>query len=147
LVTVWLGFSGHSSPKTRIGTDFYHNLQYFASQPAWRQASTRHDSRNYQEDADSAVAIAAVAAATDADAEADTILAAGAVEGSEAAVAGVVSLAAEAVDAVIFDFASIELDDEDVAEDGGPTPGPTPKPRLTPRPEIPRFLILLNPLN
>ena len=113
-------------------------------------ASTRHDGRN----ADSAAAIAAVAAATDADAEADTILAAGAVDGSDAAVAGAVSLAAEAVDAAIFDFAeSIELDDEDVAEEvgedgdgiigvgGGPTPGPmpgpTPKrmPRMTPRPE------------
>ncbi len=64
------------------------------------------------------MAIAAVAALTDADAEADTILAARAVEGSEAAVAGAVSLAAEAVDTTIFDFAeSIELDDEDVAEE------------------------------
>jgi len=35
-------------------------------------ASTRHDGRNYQEDADSAAAIAAVAAANDANAEADT---------------------------------------------------------------------------
>ena len=83
-------------------------------------ASTRHDGRNYQEDADSAAAIAAVAAATDADAKADTILASGAVDGSDAAVAGAVSLAAEAVDTTIFDFAeSIELDDEDVAEEVG----------------------------
>ena len=66
--------------------------------------STRHEGRNYQEDADSAVASAAVAAATDADAEADTILAAGAVEGSEAAVAGAVSLAAEAVGRECRDF-------------------------------------------
>ena len=71
-------------------------------------ASTRHDGRNYQEEADSAAAIAAVAVATNADAEADTILAAGAVDGSDA----------EAMDAEIFDFAaSINTDNEDVAEE------------------------------
>ena len=81
-------------------------------------ASTRQDGRNYQEDADSAAAIAAVAAATNADAKADTILASRAVDGSNAAVAGAVSLAVEAVDTTIFNFAeSIELDDKDVAEE------------------------------
>jgi hypothetical protein len=62
------------------------------------------------------VAIAAVSATTDADAEPDFILTAGAIDGSDAAVAGAVSLAAEAVDAAIFDFAaSIDIDDEGVA--------------------------------
>jgi len=96
----------------RISTVIYSIL------PHNQLASTRQDGQNYQEDADSAAAIAAISAATNANSEADTILASGAVEGSDAAVAGAVSLAAEDVDTAIFDLAeSIELDDKDVAEE------------------------------
>ena len=119
----WFGwaFPVHSLPKTQIGTDFYGNTVFFC-------LTNNHGvNKDHQEDTAIAAAIAAAAVASKANAGAEARADAGAntraIDGSDAAIAGAVSLAdtnAEAVDAAIFDFAeSIELDDKDVAKEVG----------------------------
>jgi len=88
VVSVWLAFLVHFSPKNKIGTVILRILQYLASQLV--MVSTRRG-RDYQEDAAIAAAIAAVEAANDA--------------------------AAEAIEEAVVDFAaSIGIDDEGAAE-------------------------------
>ena len=109
VVSVWLAFLVVCSPKTKIGTDFYVFLGYLSSQTA--MVSTKRG-RDYREEADVAAAIAAVAAAIDAATEADTSAAAIAAvaAASEAKVA-----ATKSISDVIFDFASSNREDADVA--------------------------------
>ena len=73
VVSVWLAFLVHFSPKIKIGTVILRILQYLASQLV--MVSTRRG-RDYQEDAAIAGAIAEVEAASNAATKADTAAAA-----------------------------------------------------------------------
>ena len=110
VVSVWLAFLVHFSPKIKIGTVILRILQYLASQLV--MVSTRRG-QDYQEDGAIVAAIAEDKAASDAATKADTAAAAIAA----VAVASEAEDKAKDIEAAIFDFdESVDMDDEGVAE-------------------------------